>query len=68
VSDLLGFHVMTSIKSPVLVLNASYEPVSICGAKLALVLVKGIARVEEAHDRGIYRDINLPSVIRFNQY
>ncbi len=36
------------LQRPVLVLNASYEPINICGARRALVLVlKGIARTEE---------------------
>ena len=35
------------LQMPVLVLNASYEPINICGARRALVLVlKGIARTE----------------------
>ena len=38
------------LQMPVLVLNASYEPINICGARRALVLVlKGIARTEEEH-------------------
>jgi hypothetical protein len=37
------------LQMPVLVLNASYEPINICGARRALVLVlKGIARTEES--------------------
>ncbi len=36
------------LQAPVLVLNASYEPINICGARRALVLVlKGVARTEE---------------------
>ena len=36
--------------TPVLVLNASYEPINICGARRALVLIlKGVARPEEEH-------------------
>jgi len=32
------------LQRPVLVLNASYEPINICGARRALVLVlKGVA-------------------------
>ncbi len=35
------------MQTPVLVLNASYEPINICGARRALVLVlKGVARTE----------------------
>ena len=34
---------------PVLVLNASYEPINVCAARRALVLVlKGVARAEES--------------------
>ena len=37
------------LQKPVLVLNASYEPINICAARRALVLVlKGIASAEEA--------------------
>ena len=37
-----------AMQTPVLVLNASYEPINICGARRALVLVlKGVARTEE---------------------
>ena len=40
------------LQMPVLVLNASYEPINICGARRALVLVlKGIARTEEEQHR-----------------
>ena len=36
------------LQRPVLVLNASYEPINICAARRALVLVlKGIAAAEE---------------------
>ena len=36
------------LQKPVLVLNASYEPINICAARRALVLVlKGIASAEE---------------------
>jgi hypothetical protein len=35
------------MQMPVLVLNASYEPINICGARRALVLVlKGVAKTE----------------------
>ena len=38
----------SAMQTPVLVLNASYEPINICGARRALVLVlKGVAQ-----DRG----------------
>jgi hypothetical protein len=36
------------LQTPVLVLNASYEPINICAARRALVLVlKGVATPEE---------------------
>jgi len=52
----------------VLVLNASYEPVNICGAKRAIVLiVKGVAKSEEdsaSIARSTSVEIKVPSVIR----
>ena len=57
---------------PVLVLNASYEPINICGARRALVLVlKGIARTEEEHGLMLHAQrsrIAMPSVIRLLEY
>ncbi len=45
---------------PVLVLNASYEPVHITRARRALVLlIKGIAVIEEAHDRYVHVGLQL---------
>src|ERR1700748_3772267 len=53
---------------PVLVLNASYEPINICAARRALVLVlKGVASAEEiapSHVHSARRTLNVPSVIR----
>jgi 5-methylcytosine-specific restriction endonuclease McrA len=61
---------MTSVMTnPVLVLNASYEPVHITRARRALVLlVKGVAVVEEAHERYVHIGLRLPCVIRLRQY
>ena len=61
---------MTSAMTmPVLVLNASYEPVNITRARRAVViLVKGVAVVEEAHDRYVHVGLQLPCVIRLRQY
>ena len=66
-----GQHVMQPshiLQMPVLVLNASYEPINICGARRALVLVlKGIARTEEEHGLTLHAQrsrIAMPSVIR----
>src|SRR6516225_2004803 len=60
------------LQMPVLVLNASYEPINICGARRALVLVlKGIARTEEEHGLKLHAQrafIALPSVIRLLEY
>lgn len=58
-----------TIKSPVLVLNASYEPVSICAARRAIgLLIKGAALLEECHDARVWRDMRMPSVIRLSRY
>ena len=57
---------------PVLVLNASYEPINVCAARRALVLVlKGVASTEEhaaSHVHTPRQAINLPSVIRLLEY
>ena len=57
---------------PVLVLNASYEPINICAARRALVLVlKGVASAEELAPSQIHsakRCLNVPSVIRLLEY
>ena len=57
---------------PVLVLNASYEPVNICAARRALVLIlKGVALAEE-HTAGNFHAQRsaypTPSVIRLLEY
>ncbi len=57
---------------PVLVLNASYEPINVCGARRALVLLlKGVASAEE-DSRGFVhspsRALAVPSVIRLLEY
>ena len=61
------------LQKPVLVLNASYEPINICAARRALVLVlKGVASAEEdvaaRHPFGARRRLRLPSVIRLLEY
>jgi len=57
---------------PVLVLNASYEPVNICAARRAIVLVlKGVATAEEQSHivvRSALDSFRLPSVIRLLGY
>ncbi|HUX67374.1 MAG TPA: HNH endonuclease [Terriglobales bacterium] len=58
--------------SPVLVLNASYEPINVCAARRAVVLVlKGVARAEEVHAqqlRASRAHYPVPSVIRLLDY
>src|ERR1043166_526685 len=60
------------LQKPVLVLNASYEPINICGARRALVLVlKGVASAEEESHHAVHSARNalrLPSVIRLLDY
>ena len=59
------------LQKPVLVLNASYEPINVCAARRALVLVlKGVASAEEVSlTRFIPRaTVRLPSVIRLLEY
>ena len=43
------------LQKPVLVLNASYEPINICAARRALILVlKGIASAEELSQHSVH--------------
>src|SRR5438309_8242314 len=60
------------LQKPVLVLNASYEPINICGARRALVLVlKGVASAEEESTHAVHSAracLRLPSVIRLLEY
>lgn len=60
------------LQTPVLVLNASYEPIHICAARRALVLVlKGVATPEEYSPvvvRSARQTLQLPSVIRLVEY
>lgn len=62
----------SSLLSPVLVLNATYEPINVCAARRALVLVlKGVARTEEVHPhhlRTTRSHFPVPSVIRLLDY
>ena len=60
------------LQRPVLVLNASYEPINICAARRALVLVlKGVASTEEHAPTAVHSSrhcMRLPSVIRLLEY
>ncbi len=57
---------------PVLVLNSSYEPINVCAARRALVLVlKGVAAAEEqgsTHIHSARQAMKVPSVIRLLEY
>ncbi|MBL8212023.1 MAG: HNH endonuclease [Bryobacterales bacterium] len=60
------------LHNPVLVLNASYEPINVCAARRALVLVlKGVASAE-AHSvsyvHSARQSLMVPSVIRLLEY
>ena len=60
------------LQSPVLVLNATYEPTHITAVKRALVLVlKGVARAEEENHAVVHSarlSLRVPSVIRLLEY
>ena len=68
-SESEGPHVL---HAPVLVLNASYEPINVCAARRAIVLVlKGIAMTEEENGHFLHAArfaVRLPSVIRLLEY
>lgn len=53
----------------VLVLNASYEPLNVCGWRRAILLVfKGKAEQIEHNGNVIYPNFNMPTVIRLRNY
>src|SRR5579862_2912182 len=60
------------LHAPVLVLNASYEPINICAARRAIVLVlKGLAMPEEENGHFLHAArlaMRVPSVIRLLEY
>jgi 5-methylcytosine-specific restriction endonuclease McrA len=60
------------LHAPVLVLNATYEPINITAARRAVVLVlKGVATTEEENGSFIHSArmaIRLPSVIRLTEF
>src|SRR5215469_15310999 len=62
----------SSLHAPVLVLNASYEPINVCAARRAIVLVlKGIAMAEEENGHYLHAArlaLRVPSVIRLLEY
>ncbi len=64
--------VYNPMHAPVLVLNASYEPINVCAARRAIVLVlKGVAATEEINGHFLHAArlaIRVPSVIRLLEY
>ena len=65
-------HKSLLMQTPVLVLNASYEPINICAARRAIVLVlKGLAMPEEENGNLLHAariTMRVPSVIRLLEY
>jgi 5-methylcytosine-specific restriction endonuclease McrA len=63
---------MDRLQQPVLVLNASYEPINVCAARRAIVLIiKGVASAEEFGGKTIHstaHTLDMPSVIRLLEY
>lgn len=63
---------LSRLQTPVLVLNASYEPINVCAARRALVLMmKGVAAAEEEYHEFVHspsRAISVPAVIRLLEY
>src|SRR3954449_1544340 len=61
-----------ALHAPVLVLNASYEPINVCAARRAIVLVlKGVAMTEEENGHFLHAArlaLRVPSVIRLLEY
>ncbi len=61
-----------TLRRPVLVLNATYEPIHVCAVRRALILlVKGVAHTEEAGEGRVHspsRSLAIPSVIRLLEY
>jgi 5-methylcytosine-specific restriction endonuclease McrA len=60
------------LQRPVLVLNASYEPINVCAARRALILLlKGVASIEEHGQNLVHSSrqaLKVPSVIRLLEY
>jgi 5-methylcytosine-specific restriction endonuclease McrA len=60
------------LQEPVLVLNATFEPINVTAVRRAMVLMlKGVAQAEELHHsevRSAARSLKVPSVIRLIAY
>jgi 5-methylcytosine-specific restriction endonuclease McrA len=63
---------VNGLQKPVLVLNATYEPINVCAARRALILIlKGVAQPEEFAAtllHSAHHSMKLPSVIRLLEY
>src|ERR1044071_5135776 len=61
-----------ALHAPVLVLNTSYEPINVCAARRAIVLVlKGVAMTEEENGHFLHSTricVRVPSVIGLLEY
>ena len=60
------------MQNPVLVLNATFEPINVTAVRRAMVLLlKGVAQAEEIHPAEVHsatRSLKVPSVIRLLAY
>jgi 5-methylcytosine-specific restriction endonuclease McrA len=60
------------MQDPVLVLNATFEPINVTAVRRAMVLmIKGVAQAEEIHHTQVHsasRTLSVPSVIRLIAY
>ena len=60
------------MQEPVLVLNATFEPINVTAVRRALVLLlKGVAQAEELHASEVHSSVRIhrvPSVIRLLEY
>jgi 5-methylcytosine-specific restriction endonuclease McrA len=60
------------MQAPVLVLNATFEPINVTAVRRALVLMlKGVAQAEETNHTEVHstsKSIQVPSVIRLLSY
>ena len=69
---MLSEHAPVVMQSPVLVLNASYEPINVTPVRRAVVLIiKGVATAEEADGVFIHSasaSFRVPSVIRLREF
>src|SRR6516165_11536498 len=68
----LAPHRSSLMQEPVLVLNATYEPINVTAVRRAMVLLlKGVAQAEEMHNAEVHSSAHshrVPSVIRLLAY